>query len=249
MRMSAASRANVMEGLTTDRQTWTDAIESFDFPFDLVAFRESDGRTDLSLYYALPVGPFSEASSADTLSVEVGVALHDSVWTPVVEEAVILRFLPIDDAAAPSIREMRFSVPPDSYHVALHSDLIDSPLLSGYQFERRIPDFSGHETMMSDVVLASEILPRTNQEPTSREDLHIAANPFHRFALDQPVHVYFEVYHLTLDENDLSRYDVTYQIERQEDGGILDFFRRNASSLSISARFEDVTPSPIHSST
>ena len=245
IRMADASRAFVMEGLTTDRQTWTDAVEPFDFPFDLFAFRDPDGRTDLRLYYALPIGRFSQAIDTDTIRVEVGVALHDTVWTPVMTQADTLRYRPTDDPKAPSIREMRFAVPPDSYHVALHSDLLDSPLLAGYRFDRRLPDFREARTMMSDVVLAYAILPRTGQEPTSRDDLQIVANPFHRFALDQPVHVYFEVYHLALDAEDRAHYRVEYALEPRQAGGVLGLFRRKGTSLSVTTRFESATPSPL----
>ena len=245
MGLAADSRTFILEGLVTDRQTWPDEIESFDFPFDLVAFRGDDGTTELSLYYALPIGLFSEASAADTLSVEVGVALHDTAWTPVFEDAVILDFLSTGDAAAPSIREMRFSAPPDSYRVSIHSDLMGMHYLGGYQFQRRIPDFSGPKPMMSDAVLAFAIQPTTRREPASRGDLHIAANPFRRAPIDQPVHVYFELYNLTLDENDVVRYEVTFHIEPAEEGGLLGFLRGDEPALSVSAAFEDTTPSPI----
>ena len=244
--MAEASRAFVLRGLTTDRHTWTDAIESFDFPFDLVAFRGSNGQTDLRLYYALPIAQFSKASSRDTLRVEVGIALHDTVWTPVVDEASILQFLSTDAHAASAIREMRLSVPPDSYHVALHSDLLDTPLLGGYRFDRRIPDFSRPELMMSDVVLAYAIRPQTDQEPTRRDALQIVPNPFHRFALDQSLHIYFELYHLTLDAEERARYRVEYVLEPEKTGGgLLGLNRRKEPSLSVTTRFESTTPSPL----
>ena len=243
--MAEASRAFVMQGLTTDRHTWTDAIEPFDFSFDLVAFRGSDGRADLRLYYALPVDQFSRASSLDTLRVEVGIALHDTAWVPVVDEATMLRFLATDAVATPPIRQMRFSVPPDSYHVALHSDLLDTPLIGGYQFDRRIPDFSRPEPMMSDVVVAYAVRPKTAGEPSSRDALEIIPNPFHRFALDQPVHVYFELYRLGLDAEDRARYRVEYVLEPRKTGGLLGAIRRKEPSLSVTTRFESATPSPL----
>ena len=243
--MAEASRAFVMQGLTTDRHTWTDAIEPFDFPFDLVAFRGSNGRADLRLYYALPIEQFSDASSLDTLHVEVGIALHDTVWTPVVDEATVLHFLAAAEDAAPAIRQMRFSVPPDTYHVALHSDLLDTPLIGGYQFDRRIPDFSRPTPMMSDIVVAYAVRPKTAGEPASREALEIIPNPFHRFALDQPVHVYFELYHLGLDAEDRAHYRVEYVLEPRKTGGLLGALRRKEPSLSVTTRFESATPSPL----
>ena len=249
--LTDSGNAAIAQGLTTDRHTWPDdEIESFDYPFDVVTFRNADGTTDVSVYLALPVGHFGESVTDDTLRVELGFAMHDTAWHPVAKNAVIREYVSGKDRSQAAFEEMHFTAPPDSYHVSLHADLLDSPLLSGYRLDRRIPDYNREETMMSDVVLAYDIRPRPGHLPSRRSSLQITQNPFHRFDLNQPVHVFFELYHLALDDQDVAQYDVTYQIEPQEqESGIPGLFRRlfrkKAAALSASVSFEDTTPSPI----
>jgi hypothetical protein len=100
--------------------------------------------------------------------------------------------------------------------------------------------------MMSDVVLAYDVRPKTGHVPSARSSLQITANPFNRSALDQPLFVYFELYHLALDQDDRARYRVRYALEPTEnEGGLFGLFGRKQPGLSVSASFENETPSPI----
>jgi tetratricopeptide (TPR) repeat protein len=245
-KLSTAGQEAITEGLTTDRHTWTTRdVESFDYPFDVVTFRGTGGQTDVSAYFALPVGWFSEAVPSQVLPVDVGLALHDTTWTPVAASTSVREYEAATDPTRAAFEELHVSVAPDSYRVSLHSELIGSSMLGGYQFWRRIPDYSRQESMMSDVLLAYDIRPKAGHVPSTRSSLQFIANPFHRAAIDQPVHVYFELYNLALDENDVARYEVTYRIEPVEEGGLLGFLGRDEPALSVSAGFEDDTPSPI----
>jgi tetratricopeptide (TPR) repeat protein len=245
-RLAKVGQAHISKGLTTDRHTWTTRdVESFDFPFDLVTFRGVDGQTDVSAYFALPVGWFSEAVPSNILPVRIGFALHDTMWQSVAERSVVREFESSPDRTKAGFEALHVSVAPDSYRVSLHSELFGSDMIGGYQFGRKVPDYAGTETMMSDVILAYEIRPIPGHIPSVRSSLQFVANPFHRFATDQQVHVYFELYRLLLDENDTSQYEVTYRIEPEGPGGIRGLLRRDEPALSVSAGFEDDSASPI----
>lgn len=246
-RLSEAGRESIDTGLTTDRHTWsTTDVESFNFPFTLATFRGEGGRTDVSVYYALPVGQFSESSLSGEIPVEVGMALHDTSWQSVADDRATWQYPRTDDVTKAAFGEIHLSVPPDSYRVSVHADVLASPLLGGYQLMRAVPDYTRTETMMSDVLLAYDIRPKTGHMPSARSSLDITANPFLRSAIDQPLFVYFELYHLALDEGDISRYRVRYTLEPTEkEGGVLGLFGRTPPGLSVSATFEDTTPSPI----
>lgn len=242
--MADDSRRMVMQGLTTDRHTWVETMEPFEFPYVAAAFRGGEGRTDLDIYYAVPIGQLSEGMLGDSLTVEVGIALHDTTWRSEVNEASLLHLATTQDVTTAFHERMQLSVPPDSYHVALHSMLPDSPKLGGYQFEKRIPDFSEPRLLMSDVLLAYSV-EETELEPTSRFDLKLEVNAFQRFTVDEPVHVYFEVYHLTLNPDDRAQYTVEYRMMPQKKGGLKLFRRKARPSLSLRTNFESDTPSPI----
>jgi hypothetical protein len=235
-----------MEGLTTDRHTWaTREVQSFDFPFDIITFRGEDGYTSVTAFFALPVGWFSGAVRSDVLPVNVGFALHDSTWVAAAQVTETLHYGATTDSTKAAFEELTVTVPPDSYRVSLHGELVGSDMLGGYQVERTIPDYDRPKALMSDVVLAYDVRPKPGYVPSDRRSLHFTANPFHRFSIEQPIHLYFEVYHLALDEDDMSHYEVTYRIEAESRRGILGLLRRDKPALSVSADFEDSTPSPI----
>ncbi len=246
-KLSDAGREAINRGLATDRHTWsTMEVESFDFPFDVVTFRGNEGRTDVSVYFALPVGWFSGKVSSDELPVAVGFAMHDMNWQAVARESAVRRYPISEEAAKAAFEEIHLSVRPDSYRVSIHADLLDEPPLGGYKMGLRIPDYTRLEAMMSDVVLAYDVRPKAGHVPSSRSSLQITANPFHRSALDQSLHVYFELYNLTLDQDDRARYRVRYALEpTKKEGGVFGLFGRKQPGLSVSASFEDDTPSPI----
>ena len=136
--MAEDSRAATERGLTMDRQTWHEDIEPMDFPYGAAAFRGENGLTTLHLYYALPTGLITQGAQTDTLSVELGVALHDTTWMEAVNQATLLRLPARDDPAATAIQVIQLDVPPDSYHVALHSRPLGTRLLGGYTFGKSI---------------------------------------------------------------------------------------------------------------
>lgn len=238
---------DITTGLSSDRHTWPiPSVEGFDFPTQLATFRGEEGRTDVSIYFALPIGAFSRMHEAETVPVEVGFAVHDSAWHALAESNTLRRYPRSDDPTKATFEEIHFSVAPDSYRVSLYADLLGAPSLGGYRFNRGIDDYARPATMMSDLVLAYDIRPRAGTAGTTRSSLRITPNPFHRASTDLPLHVYFELYNLALTPDDLARYRITYRIEpTKEHGGIFGLFGRSDPGLAVSASFEDATPAPI----
>jgi hypothetical protein len=63
---------------------------------------------------------------------------------------------------------------------------------------------------MSSIVLASDIAPASGNEAFVKNGLRITPNPSRRFNRKEPVHVYFEVYHLTPDAEGNSSFSLEY---------------------------------------
>ena len=91
---------------------------------------------------------------------------------------------------------------------------------------------------MSDLVLADFIGPaRTSR--FDRGDLHVSPNPFLRFSTQQPVFVYFELYHLALNDDDLAQFTVEYTLTPVKKR------RRNRAALSLRTDRSSESPSPV----
>ena len=244
------STESVTLALSTDRQTWDEEVEPMPVPYAVAAFRGEDGRTELDVYYALPVGQISKKMdpSEQRFSIETGIALHDMQWNVVAETTEVRRFPNTSDETAAAVDFYRARVSPDSYHVALHGLPEGTPLLGGVKFDYQAPDFTEDRLMLSDLLLASLIRPITNLEKSRyvRKGFKINSNPFQRYAITQPVFVYFEVYNLTYNTDDQTSYQIEYILTPDSAGKNKKLFKRNKRAiLSLKVDRAGDTASPV----
>ena len=150
------------------------------------------------------------------------------------------RIASTDDRDAAAIGSFQLALPPDSYRVALHARSLQSNHLGAYRRSYRVPDFSGTALSMSSVLPAYAI---SGEAPT----LYIEPNPTGFFAQQQPVHLYFEVYNLTLGPDGKAHYTVEYTLTpekpRRKFLGL--FGGGDEVALSIKAEQESTDPSPL----
>ena len=241
------SQESVELGLTTDKQTWGEEVEPMPIPYMLAAFRGPEGRTELDLYYALPIGKISEfwEGAGNRIPVETGYAILANDWSVVAQELDTKRLPRSTDPTDAVVDFHRAVVLPDSYQVALHGLPEDASLLGGYRFGYRVPDYTGNELMMSDLLLAHNINPITIGESRfDRNGYKILSNPFQRYQTNQIVYVYFEAYNLTFSSDDLTDYEIEYIINpEQERRGL--FRRRSKSLLSLKVDRSGDTAAPV----
>ena len=248
--MAAASRQAASQALTTDRHTWPEQIEPLDVPLLAAAFQGDDSQTRLEIHYALPTGFITRQTKtrADSLAVELGLAVHDTAWQPRFEQAQTVTLPASDDPTIALTGTLTLSLPPDSYHVAVHARPRESTLLGAFQFEKRLPDFSALTLSISDLLPAYRIALRTETDTPTRMDFKIVPNPYLRFATSEPVHLYFELYHLTFGVDDLTRYTLEFTLRPLEKGqkllGLLDRGRDEAA-LTIKMQREGSQTSPV----
>ncbi|MEX0748365.1 MAG: hypothetical protein WD275_10220, partial [Rhodothermales bacterium] len=218
--MADESRGSVERGLSMDRHTWGEDVEPLQFPYVAASFRGEAGETLLMLYFAIPVSG----------SGEVGAAVHDMEWAPIKKETRLVEVSPGSFA----VQGIRISVPPDSYHVAIH--MRQSHMVGGYKFTVNAPDFSRGLLSASDLLLAFRI--------PSPSEVHV--NPWGRFSLDQLVHVYFEIYDLTFGEGDLTDYTVELTLRPIRRRSFMSrLFGRSSDALTVRTRHQGTSSSPV----
>jgi len=243
-----ASKLAVQTGLQTDRHTWADTLESFSFPVIATAFRGSkEGYSDLLLHMALPANMGSGNDQPDSLRYEVGVALHDTLWTERLNDRTIFSIPAQANNTTASVHSIEFSVPPEDYHIALHSQLQNSPKLGAYSFTKEIPNYDLPELSISDLLIAYSITPTSDEYPINRSQLKIVPNPFQRVEIKEPFHLYYEIYNLTYGADDQTSYSISYSIETESQARkLLGLGRKkDAAVLSIETSGESVSSSPI----
>lgn len=247
IRMRETSREAVALSFTTDRHTWPENIEAFDFPYLVSTFRDEDEQTELVIHFVLPVGFFSQKTSeeATTLEIELGCALHNLAWQEVDKDIARQQVQPATDPATGVLGSCRFTAPPDSYHVALHVRPQGTHLLGGYRFDYRLPDYSAPRLAMSDVLPAFSIREASRPSRFNREEFQVRPNPSLRFSIKQPIDLYFEIYHLTLDAEDRTRYSIEYTLAQEKQLVLGELSRKGGVVLTLRTERSGEAVSPV----
>ena len=209
------SRAAVDTGFRFDRHTWDKDVQALNTPAYTAFFKGPDNKSYFDLYYSLPLPSardLARAGNSNSALCEHGVTLHDLQWRRVEQ-----RNDHITPAEVPNFASMPFvvgqyhlAVQPDSYRVAFFVRQPATNRLGGWKDEVRIPRFDKSTLAMSSLVLASSITPSTEAGLFIRNGLRIIPAPAKRFARQQPVYVYFEVYNLATDGEGKSSFQVEY---------------------------------------
>jgi hypothetical protein len=212
--MARQSAAAVDTGFRTDRHTWEKNVKPLDTASYMAFFKAPEGKSYFDLYYGFPASSDDkQAAMPDTsLLYEYGMALHDLQWRPIVQQRnqITKNEIAFNGQEQWFLGQYHFPVKPDSYHVSFFVREPARERLGGWKDEVRVPKFPENQLAMSSIVLASAITPATGIETFVKNGLRVVPNPSRRFERSQPVHVYFEVYHLTPDAEGRASFVVEY---------------------------------------
>ncbi len=229
---------SVEVGLSIDRHTWKKGMKPLNVPVTLATFRGEKGKTVLELAYAIPVNSLRRGQGAvqGDILFERGVAIYDREYHPVSKKRDVF---PVRNRnSAYFIDLYRFTLPPDSYHVAFHVRPLGLNLLSGINLLTDVPDYSTSQLKMSDLLLAVQVEPATKKGRFVRNGMQIIPNPSSAFSREKPFYVYFEVYNLQQDEEGRTDFTVEYSlVSEKKSGGVKRLFGLlggSKNSISIS---------------
>ncbi len=240
---------DVYDGLSSDRYEWPETIQHIDIPYMVAAFRgEEDGTaidsTVVDVHFAIPLGQIARdmETVSGRLTLDVGLAVHDTLWNRV-HATLESRSAPAtDDPTAGALDLVRFTARPDTYYVNLHVGIDEANRMGSYQFGYQVPDFSSDELAISDIVPATQVRPTTEEGRYIKNGLYIQAHPTGSFDKQIPLHIYFEIYNLTFSSEDATTYTITYAFQEDPQHRKRRWFRRrrdNAFSVSFDRAGEE----------
>ena len=248
IQMQRESQQSVSVALATDRHSWSPEVRQLAVPASVFSFRGENGMTEIDVYYAFPTSPLSEYGHVQReVPVEIGLAVVDLQWDDVVvrRDRKLVRASPtVTDAA---IGHFTFSVVPDSYLVSLHVQPEGTPLVGGWKSWRDFTDFSSGQFEVSDLILATTITPATDRGPFTRGQVDVVPTFTRRFSVGRPVHLYYELYNLALDEAGRTSYTRAVELRpinppRRGPLGLFGRSRRPALTLQTEQNGEVASP-------
>jgi GWxTD domain-containing protein len=210
--MAELSRESVSIGLSTDRHSWDEGSKSFLIPFTLETFRGEDGQTVLELSYALPTSEIAAEISEKQPEIEVerGLAVYNNEYKEISKsnEQITLSLQNRDDF----IGYHRFVLSPGRYSLAMHALPQDTKLIGGWKVTEILEDYSLPDLKMSDIQLASRVEFTTGQAEFEKNGIAFYPNPGRIYYRKIPIHVYFEIYNLKMDEKGITFFSIDYDL-------------------------------------
>ena len=231
--MARESRESVSTGLSTDRHTWEKKIKPLETPFSMNTFRGERGKTVLEIYNAFSLSLLAKEIKGERIEIEKGIAIHNQEWHEV-ENHHEKMLVPLNKGEW-FIDLYRFEVPPDSYHIAFYLRPQETDFLGGWKFEKQIPNYSSPQLLISDIQLATKIEPAKKPGKFEKNGLLVIPNPTRLFELNNPVYIYFEIYHLIPNLIGNTSFIIEYTmtlLERKKKGLLGLFGSRGKSSIS-----------------
>ncbi len=210
--MAEISRKSVKVGLSTDRHTWPDSIDSFIIPFSMETFRGEDGKTLLELSYALPSSTIAEKISEDLqeIDVEKGFAIYNTEFKEILNRREHVNLISRDKNDFIGYR--RFELEPGEYSLSFHAQLIDLNVIGGWKISTELEDYTAPGLKMSDIQLAPRVEPATIRTEFEKNGLAIYPNPRGTFQRQDPIHIYFEIYNLSQDPQGNTLFNIDYDL-------------------------------------
>ncbi|HKW14200.1 MAG TPA: GWxTD domain-containing protein [Candidatus Krumholzibacteria bacterium] len=212
-------------------------------------FRGGDGvdRVDVSTEFASVVRPLKVDSNAREFTTtavfwdyggrEVGrYAREDTIRTKPFA----------GDSLATVLNQITITLPPATYRVAVTVEEKGSGRFAAVRREVECDDLDGG-IAMSDLELARTIGSAREESAFNRGPLEVVPRPSCRYRAGQPVPLYFEVYHIGVDDRGARGYTVEYSV-RSKPGPQSMWskltFRGNESRVQVRSSFESVASGP-----
>ena len=204
-----------------------------DLPVTYAQFRGTDNRTEIEIYYGIPLsqlkyGQGRNGFAANVLTHIVGMDAQFNKKTDMQGRKV---FETRDTNMSPGsyYRDLeRVTAKPGDYSFAFQIKQENQPRLGLNQFDLSVKDFSSNDLMISDLRIGAGRRQPDFNEDSPRRNLRMTPYPFTNFSKSLPLVIYFEIYNLYIDPAENTRYTIEYTVEREQksSGGLSGIFKK-----------------------
>ena len=200
----------------------------FRVPLQIAAFRGADGKPVLYVWAGVPVENVTRvvhfADRRATTVLEHGVFLFDGRYRPVVRQK---RRVYLEAHLNPRLSPNAFvtldslHVPPGGYHLSVEFLDPKGKHVGLRRDSLAVTGFPRDSLALSDLLLAQEIRLQTDLARLNRSRILVYPNFTGEFRPGQDLHLYYEIYNLTLDGSGMSRFRTTLVVQPEHGKNML----------------------------
>ena len=187
---------------------------SFTIPYNIVQFKDLNNKnnTDVYINYALNYTDSLVKKNSINLNYEWGLFFHDDYFNPIYQNKGYTVQLPLSntiktDSAQYAISSAKMSIKPDSGTLAFEIIRTSDKGVSSYH-ENFIMERFNHDSLdLSNILLAEKVVKNSeNTLPVKRKDIGILPNPTSAFSERNHLYLYYEVYNLETNNDNLTNF-------------------------------------------
>jgi GWxTD domain-containing protein len=193
----------------------------FNFPWYTATFRGEGDKTQLEVYYGIPLAELSGAQVAGGYRAQVkrGVFLHSKDWQPRYQDAEEVAYVsqtPPDTASQDLIIDLSsLQVDAGDYKLAVEVEDQNNLHTAIYRDSISIPEYGHGALQVSDLLIASFAEDQPTAGDYLRHGLRVVPHAGRYFALGEPISIYYEIYNLkTSDTPFKSNWEMQYTVNK-----------------------------------
>ncbi len=206
---------------------------SLRFMYDIVSYKGDDGLAEVEIAYMVPAEQLETVKDGKGMRTwfDSHMVFQDDEYNRVAQTS--RRIGPIDrPLVSVSGKDvgielhtgmMDMEAPAGSYRAAIEVRDEATRRIGIFEQPYTVPEYAGDTLMLSDIKLAVSIAPADSvaglgglDGPFIRNGLEIEPNPARLYQRTDPVHFYYEIYNLALDESGRSSYQVELEVRNKD---------------------------------
>lgn len=197
------------------------------FLYDIVTYKGDDDLAEVEIAYMVPAEQLESVEDGRGMRTwfDSHMVFQDDEYNRVAQTS--RRIGPVDRPRVPVSGEevgielhtgmMDMKAPAGSYRAAIEVRDEATRRIGIFEQDYTVPAYAGDTLMLSDIKLAVSIAPADSTEgPFIRNGLEIVPNPARLYQRTDPVHFYYEVYNLALDESGRSSYQIELEVKNKD---------------------------------
>ncbi|NIR47822.1 GWxTD domain-containing protein [candidate division KSB1 bacterium] len=185
----------------------------FEIPGLITQFMGDAGKTEIELSYGIASEMMSGRHS-DHVSIKKGLFVFDEKWQEnsktVVETPFVFSDSLLKGETSYWLGKEHRKLEPGRYNFAFEFLDQRSGNVGRYLNKLEVRTFPIDRLAVSDLLLAVDV--QVTDSTKATESLKTKPSLFHKFTREQPIFVYFEIYNLQLDKNNLCRYQIDTRV-------------------------------------
>lgn len=201
----------------------------FNVPYNTIQlkdFKEPE-LTDVIISYGIKVDINTLKDSTIKYTHKTGIYFFDKYFNKVADNENLFKYLDVQNAITiPDsgrfiINTVEMKSPPDSGNMSFEILRTADKGVASYHGRYVVKNYDTKSLVLSNILLASNIYPESEEGPIKRKNISILPNPAGIFSKNQDIYLYYEVYNLSLAGKGITDFNQDIILQKKEEKGLL----------------------------